>query len=173
MSGESRMKAIRFFAYGIELLVLFVVQETPGLVPAVFGARPLLVLPAVISIAVFERETASMAFGIAGGLLIDFGFGGALGFHALLLGAGCYLISLAAANLFQTNFLTYLLLAFAAAAAAYLLQWVFFFVCSGYGHAGYALSARYLPMFCYTAVLSPLFYAFNRALALRIRSKEE
>lgn len=173
MSDRNRMKTIRFFAYGIELLALFVLQETPGLIPAVFGSRPVLVLPAALSIAMFEGQTASMAFGIAGGVLIDFGLSSMLGFHALLLAAGCYLISLVAANLFQTNFLTAMLLAALAAAAVFLLQWVFFFVLSGYAHAGYALWAHYLPMFCYTAAFVPLVYYFNRALALQIRSKEE
>ena len=173
MSDRNKMRTIRFFAYAIELLALFVLQETPGLIPAVFSSRPLVVLPAVLSIAMFEKETAAMAFGIAGGLLIDFGFGTVFGFHALLLAGGCYLISLIAANLFQTNFLTALLLTAASAAAIFLLQWVFFFVLSGYAHASYALSAHYLPMFCYTVAIMPLTYYFNRALALQIRSKEE
>lgn len=173
MSDRNKMRAVRFFAYAIELLALFVLQETPGLIPAVFSSRPVLVLPAVLSIAMFEREAVSMAFGIAGGLLIDFGFGSVLGFHALLLAAACYLISLITANLFQTNFFTALLLAAATAAGVFLLEWVFFFVLSGYAHAGYALSAHYLPMFCYTVAIMPLTYYFNRALALQIRSKEE
>lgn len=173
MSDTGGMKAVRFLAYTIELLVLFVLQETPGLIPVIYTARPVLVLPAALSIAMFEEETASMAFGLVGGLLLDFGYGGVFGFHALLLTAGCYVISLTAANLFQTNFLSSLLLTSAATAATFLLQWVFFFVLSGYAHAGYALLVHYLPLFCYTAVFIPLAYYFNRALALQIRSKEE
>ncbi|MVB12247.1 hypothetical protein CAFE_29790 [Caprobacter fermentans] len=173
MSAITRLKAIRYFAYAIELLVLFVLQETPGLIPAVYTARPVLVLPAVLSIAMFEGETAAMGFGIAGGLLIDLGYGSALGFHALLLAAGCYLISLVAANLFRTNFVSALLLSAAVTAVTFLLQWLFFFVLSGYEHAVYALLTHYLPLFCYTLAVMPLAYYFNRALALQIRSKEE
>lgn len=173
MSDKSRMKVIRYFAYSIELLVLFVLQETPGLIPEVFSARPVLVLSAVISVAMFEGETAAMAFGLAGGLLIDFGIGNVLGFHALLLAAGCYLVSLIAANLFQTNFISALLLTAAVSCVIFLLQWVFFFALSGYKYAGYALWAHYLPLFCYTMAVMPLMYYFNRALALQIRSKEE
>ncbi|MFU0832144.1 MAG: Rod shape-determining protein MreD [Oscillospiraceae bacterium] len=173
MSDKSRMRAIRFFAYSIELLVLFIVQETPGLIPEIYSARPVLVLPAVLSVAMFEGETAAMAFGLAGGLLIDFGIGNVLGFHALLLAVGCYVISLIAANLFQTNFISALLLTAAASSVTFLLQWVFFFALSGYKYAGYALLAHYLPLFCYTMLVMPLVYYFNRALALQIRSKEE
>lgn len=173
MSDKSRMKTIRFFAYSIELLVLFVLQETPGLIPEIYAARPVLVLPAAISIAMFEGETAAMAFGLAGGLLIDFGIGNVLGFHGLLLAVGCYVISLIAANLFQTNFISALLLTVAASFVTFSLQWVFFVVLRGYEHVGYALWAHYLPLFCYTMAVMPLAYYFNRALALQIRSKEE
>jgi len=173
MSGTSKMKVIRFFAYSLELLVLFVLQETPGLIPVVYAARPVLVLPGVVSVAMFEGQTAAMMFGLVGGLLIDFGFGSVLGFHALLLAVGCYLISLVAANLFQTNFVSALLLTAAVSAVVFFLQWTFFFVLSGYKYAGYALLARYLPLFCYTMAMMPLAYYFNRALALQIRSKEE
>ncbi|MCI1966086.1 MAG: rod shape-determining protein MreD [Oscillospiraceae bacterium] len=173
MSGRTKLKVIRFFAYALELLVLFVLQETPGLIPSVQSVRPLLVLPAALTIALFEGETAAMAFGLAGGLLIDFGFGTVLGFHALFLAVGCYFISLVAANLFQTNFFSALLLTAVAAAGIFLLQWLFFFVLRGYAHSGYALLFHYLPFFCYTTVMMPLIYYFNRALALQIRSKEE
>ena len=44
-------RLIRYLAYTLELLVLFMLQETPGLLPTIFGSRPLLVLPAVLTIA--------------------------------------------------------------------------------------------------------------------------
>ena len=47
----SRYKGIRFFAYFLEILVLFMVQETPGLMPSVYGVRPTLLIPAALLIA--------------------------------------------------------------------------------------------------------------------------
>ena len=38
-------RLVRSLAYVLELLVLFMLQETPGLLPPVYGARPVLVLP--------------------------------------------------------------------------------------------------------------------------------
>ena len=166
-------KVIRYFGYAIELLVVFILQETPGLIPAVYGARPVLLIHAAVSVAMFENETASMLFGLAGGLLIDFGYGGILGFHGLVLAAACFIVSLIAANLLRTNFLTAMLIGVIVSAAAAFLQWVFFYVLFGYDDPGYALWAHYLPIFCYTAVLMPLAYFFNRAIALQVCSKEE
>ena len=168
-----RLKYLRYFAYTIEILVFFMVQETPGLVPDLFGARPVLLIPVALSIAMFENETVSMAFGLLCGLLIDFGAGGVLGFHGMLLSVGCYSIGLIAANLIQTNFLTAMIIAVISTASIVFLQWVFFYLLFSYAHAAYALTAHYLPRFFYTTAIMPVAYYFNRALALQIRAKEE
>lgn len=86
---EGRYRFIRYFAYALELLVLYMIQQTPGFLPSLFGARPILIIPAVLAIAMFEPEIPAMAFGIFGGLLIDFGIGDALGFHGIMLGVAC------------------------------------------------------------------------------------
>ena len=169
----AKYRAIRWLAYTIEILVFFTLQETPGLIPEIGGARPIVVIPAVLAVAMFESEIPAVFFGLFGGLLVDFGFGGMLGFHGLLLAAVCYGVSLIAANLVRTNFLTAMLVSIVVTAAVTLLDWACFYVMYGYGEVLYALTAHYLPIFIYTAALMPITYYFNRALASQIRSKEE
>ena len=53
-------KLIRYLAYVLELLVLFMLQETPGLLPSIFGARPVLLFPAVVAIAMLEPEVPAL-----------------------------------------------------------------------------------------------------------------
>ncbi len=149
------------------------VQETPGLIPELFGARPVLLILAVLTIALFESELASMTFGLLGGLLIDFGVGATLGFHALILAVTCFFLSVLATNLIRTNFLTAMIAAVAVCGLITLLQWVFFYVMADYSDSIYALTAHYIPRFLYTVVLMPVIYYFNRAFAVQIRSKEE
>jgi rod shape-determining protein MreD len=173
MGSTLKYKIIRYIGYTVELLVFFVLQETPGFIPAVFGARPVLVVPAVIAIAMFENEIPAMLFGLFGGLLMDFGFSGILGYHGMLLAVCCYVVSLIATNLLQTNFITTMLISLVCIAAVTVLQWLFFYVLYGYGSVLYALIYHYLPIFAYTMLLMPIAYYFNRALALQIRSKEE
>lgn len=169
----AKYRTIRWFGYAIEILVVFVLQETPGLLPEIGGARPVAVIPAVLAVAMFESEVPAMFFGLFGGLLVDFGFGCVIGFHGLLLAAVCYIVSLIAANLVRTSFLTAMMVSVVVTAAVTLLDWLCFYVLYGYGETIYALTAHYLPIFCYTAALMPIAYYFNRALALQIRSKEE
>lgn len=166
-----RYKVIRYFAYTIEILILYMVQETPGLLPEAFGARPVLLIPAAISIAMFESELAGIGFGLLCGLFLDIGMGSVLGFHGLLLTVACYFVGLLTADLIQTNFLTALLLAAGSVVGILFLQWVFFYLLYGYAYSGYALLTRYVPRMLYSFCIMPILYAFNRALALQIRPK--
>lgn len=99
-------KLIRYLAYVLELLVLFMLQETPGLLPSIFGARPVLLFPAVVAIAMLEPEVPALLFGVVGGLFCDFGLSGMLGFHALVLGVLCFFISLVIRTYLQNNMAT-------------------------------------------------------------------
>ena len=170
---ENRYRFIRYFAYGLELLILYMLQQTPGLLPPLFGARPILIIPAALAIAMFETEVPAMAFGIFGGLLIDFGLGYALGFHALFLAVVCYAVSVMSGNLLKTNLLTAMLIAVICIPVLFLLQWVFYYVLFGYSHVSHALVYHYLPRMGYTLLFMPLFYYFNRAFALLIKPRED
>lgn len=168
-----KFKWIRYFAYTIEILVFFMVQETPGLIPELFGARPVLLIPIALSIALFESEKAAMSFGLLCGLLVDFGMGAVLGFHGLLLAVICFSLSVLAANLIRTNFLTAMIVAITTSAFIFFMQWVFFYVLFSYPDPVYTLTVHYLPRFGYTVAFMIIAYYFNRALAIQIRAKEE
>ncbi len=169
-----KFKIIRYFAYTVEILVLYVVEQTPGLFPELFGARPVPVLTAAIAVAMFESETAGMAFGLLAGLLTDLGMGNTLGFHALLAAVFCYAVGVMAKNLIQTNLLTALLLGAGILAFVFFFQWLFFYVFNPHNTAPwYALTSRYFPRFVYTLAFMPILYLFNRAFALLIRPPAE
>lgn len=168
----TKYRVVRWLAYTLEIVAVFVLQETPGLIPAVGGARPVAVVPAVLSIAMFEDENPAMVFGLLGGLLFDFGFGSMLGFHGLILAVVCRWVSHMVSDLFRTNFFTSLMLNASVCFLLAMLQWACFYVLPGYREAGYALTAHYLPIALYTAALTPVTYYFNRALATQVREKE-
>lgn len=169
----NRFKVLRSFSYVLELLILFMLEQTPGLIPAVYGGRPILLIPAAFAIALFENETTSMLLGLFAGLLLDMDTGGALGFHAILLCVLCYVLSLLAANLIKTNFLTAMLSALLGLAVIVFLQWVFFYVLYGYADTGYALLHHFLPRYVYSLLVMPIAYPFNRTISLALRPHEE
>ncbi len=168
---KNHARFFRYLAYTLEILVLFLLQETPHLIPDLWGIRPTLLIPAALMIALFEKETTAMWFGVVCGLLADFSHSTVMGFFALLLAVGGYVFSALVTNLFKTNLLTALLLGATAILSIYLLQWFFFYVCAGHGQVFYALVRHFLPRALYTAIALPVAYYFNRALAVLLHER--
>lgn len=167
-----RSRLIRYIAYTLEILILFILQQTPGLFPEIFGVRPLLVIPAVITIAMFEPELAAMGFGIFGGLFMDYGGGGSLGFYALVLALLCFVISIIFNTVLQVNIGTAIITALWTVAIIVSLSWLFQFFLKGYSMPGYAFLHHYVPKYCYTLILFPLIFLINRGLAKHVRQQE-
>ncbi|MCH3973304.1 MAG: rod shape-determining protein MreD [Oscillospiraceae bacterium] len=162
-------KHLRYLAFFLEILLFFLLQQTPDLLPVIHYARPLLLVPAAVTIALFEPQTASTVFGLFCGLLIDAGTNsGVLGLHAIILTVVCFIVSYLATELLQANVMTAFLVCSIAMAITVLLQWLLFYVSLGYADPAYALLQHYLPQFLYTIALSFPIYALNRVIALRI-----
>ena len=165
-------RLIRYLAYVLELLLLFMIQETPGFLPAVAGVRPVLLLPAAVSIAMFEGEVPALAFGVAAGLLCDFGLSGTLGFHALVLGVLCFFISLLVRSWMQSNLATAVFTGLWSLGLTVLAQWFFLYFFQ-YSYPAFALTHHYLPKFFYTLLFLPLLYLLNRGLSQALGAPEK
>lgn len=168
---ERRFKILRYILYGIELLVLFILQGTPNLVPGLFGGRPNLLLPAVLTIAMFEPRNPALIFGAVGGLLTDIS-GGVTGFFAIVLTLLCYFTSHLTNEIIRTSFLTAVLITLIAIPSVFGLHFLFFYVFQGYGETGYFFMNHYIPRIIYTVAIMPILYFINRSLALRIATAE-
>ena len=163
-------KFLRYLAYTVEILLLFVLQEAPGVLPEICHARPVLLIPVAVTIALFEPQTESTAFGIFCGLLIDSGMDGSvLGLHAIILAVVCFTVSYLARDLLQTNIITAFVTCSITMGIAVLLQWLITYVAMGYSDPAYALVQHYLPRFIYSVLLVFPIYALNRLFALRIQ----
>lgn len=168
---QGKYQFFRCFAYTLEIIVLFLVQQTPDL-PELMGARPFLLIPVLFSIAMLEDEKMGLGFGIFIGLLLDMSCGYVLGFHAIALGLCGYFVGLMAVNLIKTNLLTVLLVTALGVFVVGCLQFVFFYYLHQYGHNAYAFQYHYLPMMLYTYLPTPVLYYFNKAFAVAIRERD-
>ena len=165
-------KLIRYLAYVLELLVLFMLQETPGLLPSIFGARPVLLFPAVVAIAMLEPEVPALLFGVVDQPFCDFGLSGMLGFHALVLGVLCFFISLVIRAYLQNNMATAILTGVWSLGLVVLAQWFFLYFFQ-YSYPAYALTHHYLPKYFYTLLFLPLLYLLNRGLSQALGTQEK
>ena len=105
-----RFRVLRYIAYTIEIIVFFIIQQTPGLIPSVYGILPTLLIPIAGSIAMFEGPVFSLFYGLCIGLLLYYGTNCTFGFPALILGLFCFTFSFLIQDLFYNNFLSGLII---------------------------------------------------------------
>ena len=156
-----RKKWMRFALYAVELLLLFSLQEIPGLLPKLMGAKPLLVLAAVLTLSMREEPVPAMGFGIFAGLLTDLGMGCPMGWHALVYGVLCFFLCMLCGTRMQIHLYTSVLMGLLCTALAVLLDWLVLYMIPGFSLPGYALVNAYLPLFFYTVLTIPLCYGLQ------------
>ena len=163
---------LKWTAYGLFLLLMCLLQAAPYLIPEIFGARPLLVVPTVVFIAMFTGPIGGAAAGIAGGLLWDLYSDRLLGFNAIVLLIICCACGLLVRLLIRNNLPSALLLAAGALLFQGLMDWFFNYVLLRGSEPWYMLLHLTLPNALYTLILSPLLYGLTRLIAHIPRKRE-
>ena len=146
---RSRSQLLKWGCYVLALFVCAALQTTPGLFQ-LGEAKPLLVLPLCLAVAVFEGEFAGALLGTVGGLLWDYAAGRTVGMLALELLLLCFLLSAVMQLYFKTSAANVVLLETAAVLLVLSLDWLFFYYMPGYSGA----VERYLWFVLPTAALT-------------------
>lgn len=156
------------------LLIVFtaILQNTKGLFPKIGNASAMLLIPLVISIAMFERDIPGMLFGLFAGFTWDFYSAHIDGYYIIFLtfvGYACaYLIS----RYMRNNIVTAMVYSLIASLLCSTLYWLFFVVLGFVDGAWLLYYKLYLPSAAYTFALTPLYYYFIRAIALRFQKTQ-
>ena len=146
---RSRSQLLKWGCYVLALFVCAALQTTPGLFQ-LGEAKPLLVLPLCLAVAVFEGEFAGALLGTVGGLLWDYAAGRTVGMLALELLLLCFAVSAVMQLYLKNSAANFALIASAAALLVLTLDWLFFYYMPGY--TGAAL--RYVTFVLPSAVLT-------------------
>ncbi len=151
----------KYFAYTLEILILYVIQGTPNFVPELFGSKPLFLIPAAISIASVENKIPSLVFGAVCGLLLDIGTGGSIGFFAILLTVICY----AEAHIFKKylvpSFVSVFIISAIVIPCIICLYFFVFYILTGTAECGYIFVNHYIARIIYTLAMIAPFYLLN------------
>ena len=166
---ERRYTAFRYLAYSLEILLLFILQSTPRLLPEIFGSKPLLLIPAVLLISFMESEVPAMFFGLAGGLMLDFSYGDNIGFYTFFLTVICFFVSLIYRDNFVVSFVNAAAFMSVICAGLLILYFLFFYVFAGKGDALYYFVHHYISRILYTIVCGMLLYFLNKFLFKNLR----
>ena len=160
-------RTLKYLVYGAELVLVYILQFTPGLIPRFFGEAPMLLTVCAISMALFEGDAAGMWLGLAAGLLLDVGGTGPFGLYGLVHMALCFGCGTLVMYLMRNNVVTSLILGAASVLLTATVQWIFL---SGAGLAqtGFFIIRILLPRVVYSTAVMPAFYYFNRAITTRM-----
>ena len=101
----------------LELSALYILENTPGLIPAAGGAKPLFLVAAAMSLT-SDEVAAATVYGAVCGALTDLESGG-VGFFAVTLALLCYFQSTLLHTSFRRNLPSVWLLSLGAAAAVF------------------------------------------------------
>ena len=160
---ERRLVITRRFAFALEILVLFVLQGTPRLLPPILGNTPSLLICAALTIAIAESELCATFFGLACGVLTDLGFTDRVGFFAVTLTVICFFISFFTKNIFVTSLQNTLLFSALIITVLFSLHFLIFHMMLLRTPAGYFLR-HHLIRIVYTLVFIPPIYGLYKFL---------
>ena len=132
---RSRSQLLKWGCYVLALFVCAALQTTPGLFQ-LGQAKPLLVLPLCLAVAVFEGEFAGALLGTVGGLLWDYAAGRTVGMLALELLLLCFGVSVLVQLYLQVNPGNFAAVNTMTALLVLSLDWLFFYYMPGYAGAG-------------------------------------
>ena len=136
---RSRSQILKWGCYVLALFVCAALQTTPGLFQ-IGEAKPLLILPLCLAVAVFEGEFAGALFGAVCGLLWDYTAGRTVGMLAVELLLLCFAVGVLVQLYLQSALGNFVVIGTAAALLVLSCDWLFFYFMPGYSGA----AQRYL-----------------------------
>lgn len=158
MSRTKKLLMLKYTLYTLLILLLYIVQTTPGLF-AIAGIKPLLVVPPALAIAMYEKELAGGLYGALAGILCDASSSSLFGFNGFFIALFCMAAGLLVTYLLHRNLLNCLF--FTGATLLVRGSVEFLFAYGMWGHESvWKLFAFYtLPALLYTlAVTAPIYW---------------
>ena len=168
----SRFNVLKWAAYALCILLLAVFQLQAASYQRFMDVTPLLLIPAVASIAMLEGETAGGIFGIIAGLFWDSGTGRAFGFNALFLMCIGIAVGLFVKFLLRNTKLSVLLFTVIFTVSHELVTWFFFYYMTGIHDFGYALLRIIVPTTGLTLIFALPLYLGIRVINRKLTSQD-
>ncbi|MDD3692810.1 MAG: rod shape-determining protein MreD [Oscillospiraceae bacterium] len=163
---------LKWTAYGLVILLTIILQSLPRFLPQLLSAKPLLIIPVVVCIAMFEGPVDGAAAGVCGGILWDLFSDRLLGFNALILLILCCACGLMSQLLIRNNLLSTLMMTAATLFVQGILSWFFYDLLLDFENSLTALLYFTLPGIFYTLILTPPIYLAVYAVARILRNRE-
>lgn len=161
---KGRRAFIRYFAFSAEILLLWLLQSTPKLLPELPGGKPFLLLAAALSFSACCGAVPSVILGAVCGVLADISSSGTVGWFSVAFTLVCFAQASLLGTYLNRNVLSGAVLSLGSAAAVLGGYFLFFRLLAGYPGCGELFFLRYLPRTAYTAIAFIPLYALNNLI---------
>ena len=146
---------------GLLLLVAVVtaiLQHTPGFRLSLGSLSPLLLVPFVVSVAMYERSMSGLVYGLLSGAMWDFATTGADGMYTLMLSAIGFGVGIIITFYVRNRLFSAFVLTLVSSSAVCVAYWLLFVVRKGYEGMWVILLTRFLPLAVYTSLFIFVYY---------------
>ncbi len=140
------------------LIVLTALFQHSGLMPSIFGAPAMLLVPLTVCIAMYERSMAGICYGILAGALWDFAAVNGDGFYGVMLTCIGFFSGVFVTLLFRNNIKSASVMGFCSLLIFNVSHWLMFILRKGYEDSFSALVSFYLPSVLYSMVFVFVYY---------------
>ncbi len=160
---------IKRFLLGVIIVLAAVVQNTPDVFPKMFSANAMLLIPVVVSIAMFESEIVSLFFGLGAGLLWD--VVGAHGhyYHSIVLCIAAFFISMLIRRRVRNTLFSSMILTFITVFIHNTIYWIMYVLIPNPQGAGIAYLSFYFLSCIYTVIVGIVIYFIIRPIEKAFR----
>lgn len=158
---KTKPPILRYAVLAVLLLLLWLLQSTPKLMPELFGAKPFLLLAAALAFSACSKPVPSVIIGAVCGVLSDIAAGGGVGFFSVTFVLVCFAQASVLGTYLNRNLLTAAVLSAGSVAAVLSLYCLLFRIIPGADGGSLYLTA-YLPrMLCTLIAFVPLYGLMN------------
>ena len=147
-------------------------QHTFSALPALFGAKAMLLIPLTVAIAIHERSMNGLFFGAFAGILWDFATVRGDGFFSVLLACVGFFCGCIVTYIMRNNLKANLILSFFSISTVNIGYWLVFVFMKGYEGAETLLFGYYLPSILYTMVFAVIYYYLVGFIHRATKSKQ-
>lgn len=162
ISKKNNIKRKVFFVF--LLIITFLLQTTKGFFPAPFGIHALLLIPATVCIAMFEREFSGIFYGLLAGMMLETVSSDTVVFNSVFFTLIGFLTGMLITYLMRNNLVTAFIFTLAASFILNSLYCLFFLIFDGVGISlGFYFKYFFISSI-YTTIFTPIFYLLIRAI---------
>ena len=160
---------IKRFILGLIIVIAALLQNTPGVMPQMFSANAMLLIPVCVSIAMFESEIVSLVFGLIAGLLWDFTASEGHFFHSIVLCIAAFFVSMLVRRRIRNTLFGSMVLTFATVFLHNTVYWILFVLAPQAQGAGGVYFRFYFLSCIYTVITGIVIYLIIRPIEKTFR----